>query len=34
MNCKNCNDVLVISGDGCKKCHNVICGYCCEFGVE
>jgi hypothetical protein len=34
MNCKQCRDVIVVEGEGCAKCGNQFCGYCCEWGNE
>lgn len=31
MRCKQCDDVVIIDGDGCNLCKNEFCGYCCEF---
>ena len=31
LRCENCTDEIVVDGDGCDKCNNKQCGYCCEF---
>ena len=31
MNCKQCGDKVITEGNGCTKCGNEFCGYCCEF---
>ena len=31
MRCANCDDVIVIEKEGCDKCNNTHCGYCCEL---
>jgi len=31
MKCKQCDDNIVIEGEGCNKCNNLFCGSCCEW---
>lgn len=31
MKCKQCDDTIVIEGEGCAKCGNQFCGSCCEW---
>ena len=29
--CEMCDDIIVIEGEGCAKCKNILCGSCCEM---
>lgn len=31
MKCKQCDDNIVVDGNGCDKCGNEFCGACCEW---
>jgi len=34
MKCKQCDDNIIIEGEGCAKCANQLCGSCCECECE
>lgn len=29
--CIQCDDKIIIEGEGCPKCANKFCGACCEW---
>ena len=31
MKCVQCDDNIIIEGEGCAKCGNRFCGACCEW---
>lgn len=34
MNCIECDDKIVIEGEGCAKCGNIFCGDCCALSSD
>lgn len=29
--CIQCDDLIIVEGEGCPKCNNRFCGACCEL---